>query len=92
MQTKSMPLQERPSFLHFQLSGELSHLQQFSNIHMAFDKFFRSKQADSTPLYHLELPQKITLEFYQDLILDGRPLYASNNKDLKHHSSTSQTF
>ncbi|MBF0208375.1 MAG: hypothetical protein HQK53_15970, partial [Oligoflexia bacterium] len=68
-------------YLHFQLSGEINNAKNLASINLAFDSFFRNKKAENTPLYHVELPTGGTFEFFQDVIIEGKPLYSSNSKD-----------
>ena len=76
---QSKGIQKHPC-LSFRIHGTLRTFSHFSIINQAFKDFFKNKQSSTTPVYHKELSEDFTFEFYQDAMIDGQ-LINTTSKD-----------
>ncbi len=84
--------QKAPPASHFfTLQGTLESPQQFSTLIDSVKKFFKSKSKDTTPLYQQDIERDLSFEYYQDLVLEGRPLNSSSGIDHSQAHAFSQS-
>ncbi|MCK5073135.1 MAG: hypothetical protein KAQ98_06880 [Bacteriovoracaceae bacterium] len=64
----------------FRFNGELASFHNFSVIAHEIEKFFINTKSNSTPpIFQREFSENISLEFYQDAIVDGKLLHSSSD-------------
>lgn len=73
----------KESHISFRVTGELTIFHKFNKVLKGFQNFFLTKNVQKTQLYQKEIATGITIEFYQDAILDGK-LLSSNSRDKNH--------
>jgi hypothetical protein len=76
---------EKESCHTFQLKGNLTRFNLFSNFVNEFEQFTKSKKANSTPIYINELDDQLTFEFHIDAIIEGKLVSSSTNKENGQH-------
>ncbi len=72
--------------LTFRTSGTLSQFSHFESLVTGLYDFFKTKSSFSTSMYHKILEHKLTLEFHQDAIVEGKLLSSlTGEKDQVTH-------
>ena len=70
---------DKQSCLSFRISGELPCFNAFASINDELKNIIKTKRP-TTPLYQSTPAEKITVEFYQDAILDGNLINANSSE------------
>jgi hypothetical protein len=73
----------RESLHHFRLTGVLNAFHEISHLTTGLQNFFMQYFGETPAIYQKELSANFKLEFYQDAILDGTLVYASNKDSSK---------
>ncbi len=75
------PTQEKMNCFTFEFNGHLSRFNKFNKFVEEFNKFLKTKDAVSTPIYFNELEENLTFHFHNDVIVEGKLVSLLNHND-----------